>query len=194
LAKGLSGVYCASVDFKLNPMILSFLTIGSFVAFLFVCLLVLVAYIFFYPLEILALFTPFYKPKRKVLDDILAVPVKPKIRIEYNVTEKEKSKLINDMKSLLDPLITNPIDPNDDQDLQDNEDNQDKDGEIVPGPEDPRDPRDPKQIEINFFIPEDDEENPDLFLNEDDEEGPEIREDQEPKDKEDGEREGIDRD
>ena len=53
-----------------------------FLGILLVCLLALFVYFMYYPLRILALFSPFFKPEKKSSKDVLAVPVKPKIRIE----------------------------------------------------------------------------------------------------------------
>ena len=117
--------------------------------------LALVIYIFVSPLNMIALFPSFKKRRNKSQKDVMAVNSQPKIRIEYNVSPKEKSKLIKEMKYALDNLINekDSVNPNE------------------------RD-RDPDQMEIPY-IPDDDEENPDLVV--EDEEGPEIREDEGPK-------------
>jgi len=139
------------------------LNMGWFPGLLLVCLPALVVYFVLYPLKIIALFSPLFKPEKKSLEDILAVPVKTKIKIEFNGDPEEKSKLIYDMKSLLENLAAENGDIYAIQSVT---------TDIPKGPE--------EQLE-NPIIPEDDEENPDLRI--DEKEGPEVREDQALEDK-----------
>ncbi len=129
----------------------------GYLLFLLVCVLGFIVYFFFYPLNILALFASLYKPKQKPRKEIMAVPVVPKISIEFN--GNENSKFINDMKTMLENLVA-----------ENDAIYSLRSATLQREPVDPKDP----------FIPEDDEMDPDLDIEDDD--GPELHEDQSPED------------
>ena len=67
-------------------------------------LLALVGYFILYPLNVIALFSHLIKKKRKSKDDVLAVPVKFRIRIWFDQNATDKSSLIAEIKKQLNKL------------------------------------------------------------------------------------------
>lgn len=144
---------------KVNLM-LQLSTKEGFLLFLLVCVLGFIVYFVYYPLKIIALFASFFRSQKKAPEDILAVHIIPKIRIEYN--GNEKSKFINDMKTMLENLVA------------------ENDAIYSIQSAAHETPKESVGLPKDRFIPEDDEMDPDLRI--EDDEGPVIREDQAPED------------
>lgn len=107
------------------------------------------SYMFFYPLSAIKLMSRFHQMKTKKDEQILAAYKPPKIQVKFNLSPNEQSQLLNTMKNLLENLINGH--PKMNSNLE-------------------------EQLEIPF-VPEDDEENPDLTH---DDEGPEVSKVKEP--------------
>ena len=59
-----------------------------------ILILAFVGYAFIYPLKIIALFSFFFKKKKSLSQDVLALPSKPRIRISFDRSIKDDSHLI----------------------------------------------------------------------------------------------------
>lgn len=111
--------------------------------------LVVGSYIFYHPLSVIKLISRFHQRNIKNDEQILSGYKPPKIQVKFNLSPNEQSQLLNTMKNLLENLI------NDHPKMNSNLE---------------------EQLEITF-VPEDDEEDPDLTH---DDEGPEVSEVKEP--------------
>jgi hypothetical protein len=69
-----------------------------------ILILAFVGYTFIYPLKIIALFSFFFKKKKSQNKDILALPLKPRIRISFDRSIKDDSNLIIELKKFLRKL------------------------------------------------------------------------------------------
>ncbi len=116
----------------------------------------MVVLIVFYPLQVIAFLSPLFRSTSKQKGDMLAVSHSPKIKIEFNVTDNEKSKLIKRMKEFVE-TITNDSDAID----------------IMVNDEIEDEPNVP-------YVPDEDQEMPDLEI--DDPNGPDVTEDDAPDD------------
>jgi hypothetical protein len=69
-----------------------------------ILILAFVGYTFIYPLKIIALFSFFFKKKKSLNKDVLALPLKPRIRISFDRSIKDDSNLIIELKKFLRKL------------------------------------------------------------------------------------------